>query len=231
VQLCNDGCIATFSATQVLINLNGHTVLSGHRSPATRLQYLDVADSTASPYQAPVALQATSPVTPLAPKPTCSANPFLPTNTIADRVVYVHATLFSLALAIWCAVIDAGRLTTVADITSEQVRRYPPQSSAMIKGHLDTPRTNLRSTKPTPSPLTTELPASDPTIPETAAELYPQLTEPPAICTHHLSSIANQPVFKSSLTKPAVFLCPRPPATQTCLSCKTSTATPFSSNP
>jgi hypothetical protein len=56
----------------------------------------------------------------------------------------------------------------------------------MIKGHLDQQCANLRSTKPAPFPPTTELPVSDPTIPETATKLCPQLTNPPALRTHHL---------------------------------------------
>jgi hypothetical protein len=65
------------------------------------------------------------------------ANSFLPINTTADLVAYVNATLFSPALSTWCAAINTGRLTTFPDVTAEQVRRYPFQSSAMIKGHLD----------------------------------------------------------------------------------------------
>jgi hypothetical protein len=49
-QLCDDGCTATFSATQVVIKLpNGHTVLSGHFTPTTQLWYLDVIRPTAPP--------------------------------------------------------------------------------------------------------------------------------------------------------------------------------------
>jgi hypothetical protein len=69
---------------------------------------------------------------------------YRPTNkSIADRVAYVYAALFSPALSTWCAAIDAGRFTTFPDTTSEQVRGYPPQSSAMIKGHLDQQLANL----------------------------------------------------------------------------------------
>jgi hypothetical protein len=34
---------------------------------------------------------------------TCSTNPILPTNTIADRIAFVHAALPSPVLPAWCA--------------------------------------------------------------------------------------------------------------------------------
>jgi hypothetical protein len=57
--------------------------------------------------------------------------------------------LFSSAIPTWCAAIDAGHFTSWPEPTSAQVRRYPPQSIAMVKGHLEQERANVRSTKPT----------------------------------------------------------------------------------
>jgi hypothetical protein len=45
-------------------------------------------------------------------------------------------------------------------LTAQTLNKYPPQSVAMVKGHLDQTRKNQQSTKrttpPTPTPLTTE---------------------------------------------------------------------------
>jgi hypothetical protein len=56
--------------------------------------------------------------------------------------------MFSPALSTWCDAIDAGRMTSWPDLTSAQVRRHPPRSEAMVRGHLDQQRANLRSTQP-----------------------------------------------------------------------------------
>ncbi|ACI65279.1 predicted protein [Phaeodactylum tricornutum CCAP 1055/1] len=138
-QLCDHGCTATFTSDTVRIALNNTVVLRGGRSPYTRLWTLD------------------SPVTPNPPATELHA-PVHDKNfanhlgdhsgTLADRIAFVHASLFSPQLSTWCKAIDKGRLTTFPDITSAQVKRHPPQSVPMVKGHLDQQRSNLRSTKP-----------------------------------------------------------------------------------
>jgi hypothetical protein len=138
-QLCDHGCTATFTSDSVRIELNNTVVLRGGRSPYTRLWTLD------------------SPVTPNPPATELHA-PLHDKNfanhlgdhsgTLADRIAFVHASLFSPQLSTWCKAIDEGRLTTFPDITSAQVKRHPPQSVPMVKGHLDQQRSNLRSTKP-----------------------------------------------------------------------------------
>jgi hypothetical protein len=39
-------------------------------------------------------------------------------NSIADRIAFIHAAMFSSALSTWCAAIKAGQLTTFPDLTS-----------------------------------------------------------------------------------------------------------------
>jgi len=55
--------------------------------------------------------------------------------------------MFSSPLSTWIAALNAGFLTTWPDLTAAQTRRHPPFSAAMIQGHLDQQRTNLRSTQ------------------------------------------------------------------------------------
>ena len=76
-----------------------------------------------------------------------SCHALLPHYTTAQRVAYLHATLGSPSISTLCQALDAGFLQGLP-LTAQQVRRNPPQSVAMWKGHLDLNRANQRSTKP-----------------------------------------------------------------------------------
>jgi hypothetical protein len=69
----------------------------------------------------------------------------------AELVAFAHATLFSPALSALAAALAKGYLANFPGLTTKLLLKYPPQSAAMIKGHLDQTRKNQRSTKPTPS--------------------------------------------------------------------------------
>jgi hypothetical protein len=71
----------------------------------------------------------------------------LPSSIIAEKVAFVHTTLFSSAISTWCAAIDNGNFSSWPTSTSSQVRRHSPFSPPMIKGHMDQTRQNQRSTK------------------------------------------------------------------------------------
>jgi hypothetical protein len=71
------------------------------------------------------------------------------TQSVADRIAFYHATMFSPTISTWCRAIDAGHLTTWPELTSKQVRQHLPASRAMLKGHLDQTRSNAQSTKKT----------------------------------------------------------------------------------
>jgi hypothetical protein len=68
-------------------------------------------------------------------------------GTVANRIDFYHASLFSPSLSTWCQAIDAGHFTTWPGLTSATVRKYPPQSTPMHQGHLDQVEANLRSTR------------------------------------------------------------------------------------
>jgi hypothetical protein len=137
-QLCDHGCTALFfDATTITIRLHNQTILTGTRSPITRLWTLDLPTKSEHPNHEHYLNTITN-------------NP-----NLRERIAFYHATMFSPAISTWCNAIDAGHMTTWPALTSAQVRRYPPQSNAMVKGHLDQQRANLRSTKPRP---TTDVP-------------------------------------------------------------------------
>jgi hypothetical protein len=160
-QLCDHGCTAHFSAGTVDINHHGHTVLQGTRTPATGLWQV-AQDQPSQPQQAhSVQLSASN-------------------KSVADRVAFYHAAMFSPAITTWCQALDAGFLTTWPDLTSAQVRRHPPFSVAMLKGHMDQQRANQRSTQPASSaaPTTNTSPTS--TLPQPNPEV------PAASRTHNI---------------------------------------------
>ena len=100
---------------------------------------------------------------------------------MAHRIAFMHASMFSPSLSTWCKAIDSGRMTTWPDLTSAQVRRHPPHPAAMIQGHLDQQRANLRSTQPLDTAQV--IPEDDPII---STDMNPQPTEPQALKSHHL---------------------------------------------
>jgi hypothetical protein len=81
-----------------------------------------------------------------------SAHAISPPTSIADKVAFYHAALFSPALSTWCDTLDAGYLTTWPSPTSAQVRRHFTGSGSIPihLGHMDQSRANTQSTKPSP---------------------------------------------------------------------------------
>jgi hypothetical protein len=77
-------------------------------------------------------------------------------KTLQDLVVYLHRACFSPVTRTWTATIDAGYFATWPGLTSALVRKHLPKSIATAKGHLRQDRKNVRSTKLTTSPTTTQ---------------------------------------------------------------------------
>jgi hypothetical protein len=140
-QLCDHGCKAIFTHNGGIITLDGLVLLTGTRSNATNgLWNLDPLDPPTTPLTAP-----SSPIT-------GSVNVMFHTtlahDTIANRIAFYHASLFSPSLSTLCQAIDDGHFPTWPGLTSSAVRKYPPQSIPMHQVHLDQVRANLRSTRP-----------------------------------------------------------------------------------
>jgi hypothetical protein len=180
--LCDHGCTATFHPDTVDISLDGATILTGARSPTTNLWTIDLAQLPSSP-PTPIFLSHH--------QPQHQVNALLATDaTIARRVAFYHATLFSPSLSTWTAALTRGHFTTWPDLTAAQVRRHPPTSIPMVKGHLDQQRSNLQSTNPTPKSVTNN-------TPDSTTKPFSSTTDPddefldyhptsPSLRTHHL---------------------------------------------
>jgi len=141
-----------------MVKYNDCIVLTGTRSLITRLWNLDVPNPAAAP---PMSVADTP--TKVASVPS-TANAVINNPNLVARIAFCHASMFSPAISTWCAAINAGHFTSWPELTSAQVRRYPPQSIAMVKGHLNQERANVQSTKPTAEKheLTTSHPVPDP---------------------------------------------------------------------
>jgi hypothetical protein len=76
--------------------------------------------------------------------------------TPAQLVAFAHATLFSPALSTLKLALNKGYLTNFPGLTAKTLRKYPPQSFPMVKGHLDQTRKNQASTKQKPESTNTK---------------------------------------------------------------------------
>jgi hypothetical protein len=140
VQLCDPGCKLVFTHGLVTVTLNNIVLRTGNRSTSTGGLW------TLDPI-APIATLAVKPSSPITGSVNAMFNTTLEHYTIANRIAFYHASLFSLSLSTWCQAIDAGHFTTWPGLTSSDVRKYPPQPTPMHQGHLDQVQANIRSTR------------------------------------------------------------------------------------
>ena len=148
-QLCDAGCHVLFTSSTVQVFMNGTCILAGSRHPTTQLWHLK---QESPPPLCCNMLPATIPAT--AHRALGSADP-------AALVAFAHAALFSPAIATLHIALTRNFLPALPGLTTTLLRKHPPRSSAMIKGHLDQSRKNQQSTKkqgptlPTPPPICT----------------------------------------------------------------------------
>ena len=125
-QLCDCGCFAHLGAQEATITYKDKVLLRGERNHKTKgLWTLQL--NTIHQSHAAINHSATAP----------------------ELVAFAHASLFSPAISTLQTALDKGYLPPIPGLTSKLLRKYPPTSSATIKGHLDTTRKNSKSTKQT----------------------------------------------------------------------------------
>jgi hypothetical protein len=74
------------------------------------------------------------------------ANSVYHTSTLAETIQFIHQCLFSPSIDTFCKAIDNNQLIGFPPITSNQVRKYLPESTATAKGHMNRLRKGTRST-------------------------------------------------------------------------------------
>ena len=80
-------------------------------------------------------------------KNTNQMNAMIDNPTLAERIKFFHATLFSPSLNTLVQAIEAGYLATFPEFTSKQLRKYPPRSEATVYGHLHAQRQGTQTVR------------------------------------------------------------------------------------
>ena len=124
-QLCEMGCVATFTGTNVIITQDNNKVLCGTKLPTSNLWTI----SLALPIQAFTAAAAHT------------------RSNDADFVRFTHAALGSPSLSTFAKAVRRGYLHLYPRLTSHILSAYPPLSIATAQGHLDQHRQGQQSTK------------------------------------------------------------------------------------
>jgi hypothetical protein len=125
---CDAGCMATFTATDVIITLGGKVVLTGKREPP--------------------GLWKTNPGAPITSNTSAwQANGAYSTQLKTNAIKFLHAACFSPTTETWTRAIDRGHFESWPLLKSKTIRQLLPKSMATTMGHLDQQRKNLRSTK------------------------------------------------------------------------------------
>jgi hypothetical protein len=143
--LCDEGYIVEFDATQMRILDDGLCVLTGHRDIPTGMWHVDL------------------------PPPKLHLANRIGDPKTSELVAYAHAAMFSPVLTTLEQALTKGFLINFPGLTATSLRKHPPISIPMSKGHLDQTRQNQRSTKPKPATIAPD--SDDPTtIPD---DFYP----------------------------------------------------------
>jgi hypothetical protein len=114
-------------------------VLIGHQNPANRLWHVDLVH------------------------PTIYMANSIGDPTTSDLVAFAHSSLFSPVLSTLETALEIGYVTNCHGLTAKTLRKHPPKSIAMTKGHQDQTRKNQRSTK---TPVATVIPNPETTATE-----------------------------------------------------------------
>eukprot|EP01034_Spumella_vulgaris_P038071 gene38071-46978_t len=141
-ELCDSGLIAIYTSTTVTIFNGPQVVLTGTRSPETRLWMVDLT-AASNQYNR---TDASIPFTPTAASVILSAH-----STQAQIVTWYHATMGSPAIPTFLSAVERGYII-LPGLTATMIRKYPPSSVATSKGHLDQTRQGLRTTQQPPAP-------------------------------------------------------------------------------
>jgi hypothetical protein len=118
-QLCDHGCKAVFTHNDVTITRDNLVMLTCTRSIATNGLW------TLNPL-APPTTSLAAPSNPITGSVNAMFHTTLAHDTIANRIAFYHANLFSPSLSTWCNAIDAGHFPSWPGLTSSAVRKYPP---------------------------------------------------------------------------------------------------------
>ena len=150
-QLCDAGCTATIDKNTLDVSYNDKIVMTGHRNDTTNLWQLDYPETIQKENIFPHYAHAAA-----------------GTSTTEKLVSFMHAALFSPTIDTLYKALTKGYITNMPGLTATTLRKHPPASIPMIKGHLDQKRKNIQSTKNNDNDIAEE----------TEDDLFPLLLEP-----------------------------------------------------
>jgi hypothetical protein len=169
-QLCDHGCEATLTETQVIITRNNKVIITGYRDPQTNLWRIPINPMAPTPTAHPGELAVRARLELAyqnqhgrpAPRPfefdeanqMPQANNAYQTSTNRELIQFLHAACGSPVPSTWIAAIDKGHFATWPGLTADLVRKHLPKTIATVKGQLNQHRKNVRSTKPKMAPMT-----------------------------------------------------------------------------
>jgi hypothetical protein len=146
-QLCDHGCVATFTTTEVRItDKHSPLVMHGLRDPTTNLWTI-----------------------PLHPLPACPNNRMTDGNRMPTGPDHAHSAYYTPNMVEyvkflwvprplnWVQAIDNGHFATWLGLTADLVRKHLPKSMATAQGHMHQQGQNIRSTQPAPEIVTLDL--------------------------------------------------------------------------
>eukprot|EP00978_Attheya_sp_CCMP212_P003910 scaffold8341_cov57-Attheya_sp.AAC.7 len=110
--LCDHDCDVNFRKCKVHIIYEGNEILTGQRDYSNGLWSIDIPTPTTICNSVTPANTTPSANQELTQPLTCNAVTTNVTKTVADRVAFYHASLFSPTMSTWCKAIDAGHFTT-----------------------------------------------------------------------------------------------------------------------
>jgi hypothetical protein len=131
-QLCDNGCTAEFSATDVIIKSNNTPILQGYRDPMGLWR---------------IPIQHSHTFTSSRSIPQHSINSIIDERTQHELIQLLHATCFSPTKSTWIKAIKNNYFTTWPLVNDTIIQKYFRNSTATAKGHLDQQRKNIQSTK------------------------------------------------------------------------------------
>eukprot|EP00804_Cyclotella_cryptica_P029279 CCRYP_011676-RA/>CCRYP_011676-RA protein AED:0.16 eAED:0.06 QI:0/0/0/1/0/0/6/0/1468 len=133
-KICNAGCQVIFGQDECNIIHNGTIVMTGHKNKHNGLWYIPIKQAIHD-----------TPYTIFPDTTTQHINSVYHTSTLAETIQFIHQCLFSPTIDTLCKALDNDQLIGFPPITSSQVRKYLPESTATAKGHLRRTRKHTRS--------------------------------------------------------------------------------------
>ena len=125
------GCESHETNTTATLTLHGETILTADKAPGSRHWLVDTARFPTNRQNPAASNMAT----------------VKPSQSIADRVLWCHASLGSPTPSLLQQAFDRGYVT-FPGVTAADIRRHPPRTTATNKGHMSAQRKGYRSTDP-----------------------------------------------------------------------------------